>query len=506
MTARRFEGKNVIVTGAGQGIGLAIAERFAGEGADVMLIGRRREPLEALVARIEAAGGAAWLHPADVSDSAAVDAAVAAAHGALGSDRRARQQRGHRRGEGLPRDRGRELGRDPGHEPSRRVPDVAARRPRAGRSGRWRDRPHRLDRRVRGRRSLRELQRLQGRPARSQPDDGARARSARRPRQLRQPGLHPHRDDRGRRAARDDGVPRATASTASRCAASCARRRSRPPARSSPPRMRRRSRASTSRSTAASPPTGTSSNRSRPMASCRVAAGTWPAGGASCSRTTASGWSSCRTRERRSIRSSTSGREPTILFEAPWGLQPPGAPPLPGSGDDAFMWNYAGGWQELFPSVNEACAYRGRRIPFHGEVASLPWQHEVLDGGGSEARVRFWTQSRLTPFLVERVLRLRRGRGDARDRGDGASTSRPRTPTSSGAIIASSGRRSSSPAAGSRSLPARSSPRPSSGSPRRPGSSRAVASRGPWPRCARAGRSTSATSRAPRRGATTTST
>ena len=46
MTVRRFEGKNVIVTGAGQGIGRAIAERFAAEGAEVMLIGRRREPLE----------------------------------------------------------------------------------------------------------------------------------------------------------------------------------------------------------------------------------------------------------------------------------------------------------------------------------------------------------------------------------------------------------------------------------------------------------------------------
>lgn len=76
---RRFEGKNVIVTGAGQGIGLAIAERFASEGADVMLIGRRREPLEAAASRIAAAGGTAWSHAADVSSSADVDAAVAAA-------------------------------------------------------------------------------------------------------------------------------------------------------------------------------------------------------------------------------------------------------------------------------------------------------------------------------------------------------------------------------------------------------------------------------------------
>ena len=36
----RFEGKGVIVTGAGRGIGQATAGRFASEGADVMLIGR----------------------------------------------------------------------------------------------------------------------------------------------------------------------------------------------------------------------------------------------------------------------------------------------------------------------------------------------------------------------------------------------------------------------------------------------------------------------------------
>ena len=79
MSIRRFEGKNVIVTGAGQGIGRAIAGRFAAEGADTMLIGRRPKPLEEAAGEIEAAGGSCWAHPADVSEPADVDGAVAAA-------------------------------------------------------------------------------------------------------------------------------------------------------------------------------------------------------------------------------------------------------------------------------------------------------------------------------------------------------------------------------------------------------------------------------------------
>ena len=77
-----------------------------------------------------------------------------------------------------------------------------------------------------------------------------------------------------------------------------------------------------------------------------------------------------------------------VLFKAPWGLRPPGAPPREEAEGLEFIGNYEGGWQELFPNANDACSYEGVELPFHGEVALLPWQAEVLDGGAVRLSVR----------------------------------------------------------------------------------------------------------------------
>jgi NAD(P)-dependent dehydrogenase (short-subunit alcohol dehydrogenase family) len=73
---RRFEGKDVIVTGAGRGIGRAIARRFADEGAQLMLVGRTLEPLEETA---QMCGEGAFAKVGDVSRADDVDAAVGAA-------------------------------------------------------------------------------------------------------------------------------------------------------------------------------------------------------------------------------------------------------------------------------------------------------------------------------------------------------------------------------------------------------------------------------------------
>ncbi len=66
----RFEGKVVIVTGAGSGIGAATAKRFLAEGAAVVLNGRRKEKLAETAEGIDP--GRVLLHDGDVSDEAYV--------------------------------------------------------------------------------------------------------------------------------------------------------------------------------------------------------------------------------------------------------------------------------------------------------------------------------------------------------------------------------------------------------------------------------------------------
>ncbi|MDQ3995239.1 MAG: DUF4432 family protein, partial [Actinomycetota bacterium] len=73
-----------------------------------------------------------------------------------------------------------------------------------------------------------------------------------------------------------------------------------------------------------------------------------------------------------------------------------------GSGDVEFLWNYEGTWQELFPNANDAASYNGDTIPFHGEVATLPWDAEIDRGDA----LRFSVRCRRTPFRLERVIRL----------------------------------------------------------------------------------------------------
>jgi NAD(P)-dependent dehydrogenase (short-subunit alcohol dehydrogenase family) len=83
---QRLSGRIALITGASRGIGQAVAERFAAEGAGLVLLARTVGGLEETDDRVRARGGQATLVPLDVRDGAGIErlaAAIAERHGRL---------------------------------------------------------------------------------------------------------------------------------------------------------------------------------------------------------------------------------------------------------------------------------------------------------------------------------------------------------------------------------------------------------------------------------------
>ena len=81
---KKFDGKTVIVTGGGGGIGGATCRRFAAEGAKVAVYDLNLVAAEAVAQAITVAGGSAAAFHCDITDRASVDTAVATTVAQLG--------------------------------------------------------------------------------------------------------------------------------------------------------------------------------------------------------------------------------------------------------------------------------------------------------------------------------------------------------------------------------------------------------------------------------------
>ncbi len=79
-----LEGKNVLVTGGSKGIGLAIAELFADEGANVAICARNADEVGSVVKTLAGKGAKSWGKAVDVADPAALKQWFEGAASALG--------------------------------------------------------------------------------------------------------------------------------------------------------------------------------------------------------------------------------------------------------------------------------------------------------------------------------------------------------------------------------------------------------------------------------------
>lgn len=100
-----------------------------------------------------------------------------------------------------------------------------------------------------------------------------------------------------------------------------------------------------------------------------------------------------------------------VLWKSPWGLKPLGRG-LPTAFDSQVAWleNYAGGWQEIFPNGGPACNYKGVDLNFHGEASVVGWNYETVQTESDEfAEVLLTTRLFRSPFRIERRMRVEAG-------------------------------------------------------------------------------------------------
>ncbi len=97
-----------------------------------------------------------------------------------------------------------------------------------------------------------------------------------------------------------------------------------------------------------------------------------------------------------------------VLWKSPWGLTHGPVPGAAAFSEAAWLDQYEGGWQVLFPNGGDACVYRGAPLSFHGEASAARWTCSHRSSA-TEAAMDLTLTLRRSPFTISRTLSLRRG-------------------------------------------------------------------------------------------------
>ncbi|MGB9642178.1 MAG: DUF4432 family protein [Candidatus Ratteibacteria bacterium] len=96
-----------------------------------------------------------------------------------------------------------------------------------------------------------------------------------------------------------------------------------------------------------------------------------------------------------------------FMWRSPFPLYRQGFPETIHGKLGKFIDYYPGGWQECFPNAGRPCEYKGADIGLHGEVATLPWEFEILENSIKLLKIKFWVRTLRTPFYLEKILTLK---------------------------------------------------------------------------------------------------
>ena len=96
-----------------------------------------------------------------------------------------------------------------------------------------------------------------------------------------------------------------------------------------------------------------------------------------------------------------------VLWKSPWPLRPGLPVEMAASSESAWLEQYEGGWQLIFPNGGDACTYRGAPLSFHGEASASRWEYSIRSTA-TRAEIELRLSLRRSPFFITRSLAIER--------------------------------------------------------------------------------------------------